>query len=423
MSSPSSSAIDCAVSTSGSNTFTGNNFSDIIFAGAGNDRVFGNGGNDRLNGDSGNDTLSGGAGNDRLNGGAGNDTLNGGIGSDTAVFSISRSVASVTEQSNGSFRVVGEGTDTVSSNVEFFEFRGARVSADTFRVPSFELTASGLTLDDLAWIAGDVISGSLQIANGGEGESIPVRAGVYLSEDSSVTTTDQLIATTFTDRVTGNGGSEQATVEFTVPDDLAAGTYFVAAIADDNNAIREGNEGDNTSNVIQIEVLPQVDITARQFSSPDTEWSSGDTVRTFVQVKNLSDVEVPTVGGALYLSTDETIDSTDILVVTLNPVGPLAFDASKAQATDFVVPNGLAPGTYFAGVLIDHDNSIDESNETNNASNVVQVEVLPSIDLTANLFSVPVTEWKHGDTVRTTVEIENFGNVEASVSRGAGHPH
>ncbi|NJO80521.1 MAG: hypothetical protein HC827_19800, partial [Cyanobacteria bacterium RM1_2_2] len=63
-----------------SDTFSGSNGIDVIYAGAGNDIVSGRDGNDAVRGEAGDDTLQGEAGNDILLGEAGNDVLMGGEG-------------------------------------------------------------------------------------------------------------------------------------------------------------------------------------------------------------------------------------------------------------------------------------------------------------------------------------------------------
>ena len=69
----------------GNDTVWGNQLSDQVAAGGGNDSVYGYAGNDFLNGEDGNDTLLGGTGNDSLYGGTGNDLLNGQAGIDYLV--------------------------------------------------------------------------------------------------------------------------------------------------------------------------------------------------------------------------------------------------------------------------------------------------------------------------------------------------
>lgn len=108
----------------------GNDLSNWIYGGAGNESLFGLGGNDLLDGGAGHDGLAGnegidwlrgGAGDDTLIGGADDDTLDGGDGTDTAVYAGNRADYTVTV-AGGVTTVSGpEGIDTVS-NVERLQF-------------------------------------------------------------------------------------------------------------------------------------------------------------------------------------------------------------------------------------------------------------------------------------------------------------
>ncbi len=62
------------------NTFTGDDFVDIVIGGDFNDTLNGGGGNDSLQGGAGGDTLNGDAGDDLIQGGFSSDTINGGTG-------------------------------------------------------------------------------------------------------------------------------------------------------------------------------------------------------------------------------------------------------------------------------------------------------------------------------------------------------
>ncbi|MDP5305755.1 calcium-binding protein [Paracoccus spongiarum] len=70
------------IGTSGNDTLTGTNFSDLLWGNGGNDLLRGLGGSDDLEGDGGNDRLFGGGGNDELEGDDGRDLLRGGAGND-----------------------------------------------------------------------------------------------------------------------------------------------------------------------------------------------------------------------------------------------------------------------------------------------------------------------------------------------------
>jgi len=67
-------------------------YTNIFYAGAGNDYLDGRGGDDSLYGEAGDDTILGGAGNDWIEGGAGLDQVFGGTGSDTITLNSGESV-------------------------------------------------------------------------------------------------------------------------------------------------------------------------------------------------------------------------------------------------------------------------------------------------------------------------------------------
>ncbi|WP_150291278.1 FG-GAP-like repeat-containing protein [Sphingobium estronivorans] len=132
----------------------GGNVLGAVYGYAGNDILLGGVGADNISGGYGADTLKGYAGDDVLSGGAGDDVIDGGTGIDTAVYSISRSQATVTHNVNGTVTISAstEGIDTVSS-VEQFQFADGLYSLQ-FGSPS-SVVVSNFAVGTGGWTSQD----------------------------------------------------------------------------------------------------------------------------------------------------------------------------------------------------------------------------------------------------------------------------
>ena len=91
-------------------------------------------------GGTGNDVITGNIANNKLTGGAGNDTLDGVSGTDTAVYSGPSSAYQVTQNADGSWKVVDlrtgspDGTDTLK-NIDFLQFSDTTIAVGTVQPP------------------------------------------------------------------------------------------------------------------------------------------------------------------------------------------------------------------------------------------------------------------------------------------------
>lgn len=77
-------------------------------------------------------------------------------------------------------------------------------------------------------------------------------ASVYLSNDSAITTSDQLLASVAALSLPAGGSVAESGVLVTLSAQATAGTYYLGVVADPNGAISEGNEFNNVSNVIPV---------------------------------------------------------------------------------------------------------------------------------------------------------------------------
>ncbi len=92
---------------------------DTVTGTAGDDLLEGLGGDDVLDGGDGNDNVKGGQGDDDLTGGDGDDTMNGGAGADTMAGGTGDDLYYVNEAGDVVDETGGDGTDTVSSYINY----------------------------------------------------------------------------------------------------------------------------------------------------------------------------------------------------------------------------------------------------------------------------------------------------------------
>lgn len=76
--------------------------------------------------------------------------------------------------------------------------------------------------------------------------------------------------------------------------------------------------------------------------------------------------------AAVYLSTDSSITTADILIGT-GATPSLGLLASDPESAAFVLPTNLAVGAYFIGVIADGPDQVTEFNKNNNVSTVMPV--------------------------------------------------
>ncbi len=232
----------------------GSEFDDVLTGDGGDNQLWSNGGNDTLNGGAGNDLIGGGAGNDTFVYSTGRDTIYdfvagaGGIDAVdlrgvAGVLSLADVLARATQVGANTVIDFGGGNTLTLQNVT----KTSLVSGDfLFSAPDprrADLTASGLVLNGT--------SVSYTINNVGTATSAASTTGLYLSADSTITSADTLLTSVATSSLAA-GGSVAQGATLTFPTNLAAGTYYIGALADYAGQVGESSESNNASNAVAV---------------------------------------------------------------------------------------------------------------------------------------------------------------------------
>ncbi len=255
---------------------------------------------------------------------------------------------------------------------------------------------------------------TLRISNSGNGQSNASRVGFYLSTDNNITTSDRLIGTS-TISALSPGASTFINSAFSVagtPD----GSYILGIIVDDTNLVFESNEANNSCSHPNSRIV----LTTAPQGEPDLTVNRCGTVSLQTNTVTVNNLRIQNTGPVAtssviriqyYASLDQQITTADRLLGT-STVNGLAAGAIATLNHSMAIPN-LPDGSYVIGIIIDGNNSIGESNESNNTCFdasprlIIETEV-PDPDLVTNCGSLTVS-----GSVATLANatIRNIGNA------------
>ena len=286
---------------------------------------------------------------------------------------------------------------------------GNQVLAAALTVTKADLTPTNLT-PPASGVAGQSISVTFTVANQGDGGANPSwRDFIWLSTNSTLDGSDVLLSTPTHSAALGAGGSYTTTISVGIPNNTVPGSYFLILQADADNNIPESNEGNQV--LAAALTVTKADLTPTNLTPP-ASGVAGQSISVTFTVANQGD------GGAnpswrdfIWLSTNNTLDGSDVLLSTPTHSAALGAGSSYTTTVSVGIPNNTVPGSYFLILQADADNNIPESNEGNQtlaaAITINKPDLVPTV-LTPPALAAP------GESIAVTWTVENQGNGAAN---------
>jgi len=201
----------------------------------------------------------------------------------------------------------------------------------------------------------------------------------YASLDTTITSSDYVLYETTANPAIGAGVALSGTDDFLFPSGVPAGQYYIGWILDPDNQICESNESNNAGYLrgMRVTVIGsggnpcnvdfcQYEITSASLSPTTIE--AGQTLHLHLGIANCGLADIPA-GWKIryYASTDTTITSSDYFLYETVENPALGAGVAFSGTEDFTFPSSVPAGQYYIGWILDPDNQICESNESNNA--------------------------------------------------------
>lgn len=200
--------------------------------------------------------------------------------------------------------------------------------------------------------------------------------GVYLSYNSTISTSDRLVATASIPKL-GNNQTVKKTVYFTVPN-MGDGTRYVGVYADRTRIVNETDETNNWRSVSVNCITRKANILVKSIKCSSYDLSPGNKI-TFTTVMNSNgDLAVPAgLKATYYLSLDPYVTSTDMALGTFLLPGQAAVATSGNLVHELTVPKLPVCGHCYLGVILDSTNALKEHSENDNVSTYSAATRLP----------------------------------------------
>jgi subtilase family serine protease len=201
-------------------------------------------------------------------------------------------------------------------------------------------------------------------ANQGAGAVATSTTRFYLSVNPQLDASDLLLTGARAVPALGATAVSTGSTTVAIPPDVATGGYFMIAKADADGVVVETQEGNN---VMARSVAIGPDLSVSAMTVPYTI-VAGATVTVTETVLNQGAGAAGASTTRFYLSTNVTLDASDVVLDGSRGVLPLAAATASGGTTQVTIPAGTAPGTYYFFAKADADGAVTESQEVNNVS-------------------------------------------------------
>lgn len=320
---------------------------------------------------------------------------------------------------------IGARVDAQNAVSELDELDNALVASHSIQVtapPRPNLVMSAFSIASTSVDSGTSLGVQDTVSNVGPGAATSFEIAVYLSSDPDVTRTDTRLGAR-TLPLLASGASDSSAGALVIPADVPGGTYWVGAIADAGLDVLETLEADNTRVAAQpltVTVPPRPDLVPVSLSFTPTvvDTTLGETVHVSESLTNSGVVPAGAFRVGVYLSTNNVISTSDVLLGSRD-VGGLAVGASSSATSDLAVPAGVGAGTYYVGLIVDdlgQELELSEANDALLASSTLDVVAspLPQPDLVVQSASYGPHAVLVGQSIQVQTEVRNVGNLSAS---------
>lgn len=246
--------------------------------------------------------------------------------------------------------------------------------------------------------------------NATRGTFSPILA-TYLSSDSLLSSDDKILDNYEILLDSYFGSSRIHERQITMPS-LPYGKYYLISKIDNNNAVPELYENDNTKSVAIFLKTPSIDLKTDLFLEANQTVQNAF-VHFNTKIQNIGGTPANSVLHGLFLSKDKVYSSDDINLYKEN-YGRTLYSADSLNISySFNIPATTSLGSYYVLSVIDYPNKIVDIDRSNNTKAVSINIVASTIDLEIKSLSLSSQAIQPNKFVRVQITESNNGTAES----------
>lgn len=252
--------------------------------------------------------------------------------------------------------ITGLSAQNIGANPQGQPTLSATVSGPDLIISSLSTPVSAIT--------GNTLSFNYTIKNQGTTTAGSSTTQFYLSQDNTLDASDTSLGTSSVASINA-GRSKNIAFSALLDSNLTPGTYYIFAKADTNNVVTEYDEANNiSSKSISIAATANPDLTINSVTT-GAVLTTSTALSINYNIGNIGGSSASSSVTKFYLSTDNTLDSSDLSLGT-DGVGSISAGSSLNRSISLNLASFLTAGTYYLLTQADSGNTVTEGSESNN---------------------------------------------------------
>lgn len=310
-----------------------------------------------------------------------------------------------------------DGDDAID---EYIETNNTNAKPITLANPTRNFMLGNLSSNVSGYFNGNTVQITYTVSESSNYTYIPARVALYYSANNILDAGDVVLDSNAIN-LNAQTNLQIVTRSVTLPANLVAVTSsgYIFAKVDFTDAEVESSETDNVAYISGTFHKPIYDLDLQYSDLNNAAQCPGAVIGYSYEATNTTYYTAPPVNMGIYLSSDINLSGNDVLISTFTAYIQDNLPSWQDMFTQFTIPMGTVPGTYYVILKADYDNTLVETNESNNTTfTIINVDDCQP-QLYPGTLTLSANEAVPNDVITYSLRVYNGGFVDApSVTYG-----